>query len=211
MPETPKPILVIGNKNLSTWSMRPWVALHAAGIDFDEIMVPLRTEQTKAEILRHSPSGKVPALKLEGAVIAESIAICEWAAENAQTLILPANPVARALCRSVSAEMHAGFAALRNECSMDMMARFTNHPVSDQCRADIARIDELWSDCRTRWGQTGPYLFGNWSIADAMYAPVVSRFITYDLPRSALAGAYIEAASTHPSYLAWQEGARAEV
>jgi len=207
---TPTPVLVIGDKNLSSWSMRPWVALHAAGIAFDEIRIKLRTETTKAQILHHSPAGKVPALKLGSVAIGESIAICEWAAENATVPILPADPVARAVCRAACAEMHAGFTALRSECPMDMLARFTNHPVSDQCRGDIARIDALWNDCRQQWGQGGPYLFGAWSLADAMFAPVVSRFITYDPPLSPVARTYVEVASHHPSYIAWAEGARAE-
>ncbi|RJF88448.1 glutathione S-transferase family protein [Oleomonas cavernae] len=210
MVETPIPVLVIGDKNLSSWSMRPWVALHAAGIAFDEVRIKLRTETSKAEILRHSPAGKVPALKLGAVAIGESIAICEWAAENAKTPILPQDPVARAVCRAAGAEMHAGFGALRNECPMDMLARFANHPISDQCLGDITRIDALWNDCRRQWGQGGPYLFGAWSLADAMFAPVVSRFITYDLRVSPAARAYLEVASHHPSYMAWAEGARAE-
>lgn len=210
MPQTPLPILVIGNKNWSSWSMRPWVALHAAGIAFQEIDIRLRSETTRADILVHSPSGKVPVLKLGDLVIGESIAICEWAAENAATPLLPADPLARALARAVSAEMHAGFTALRSECPMEMLAHHPGHQISDQCRADVARIDALWTGCRDRFGQGGPYLFGEWSIADAMYAPVVSRFITYGLPSSPVARAYLDAASKHPSYLAWLAGAEAQ-
>ncbi|MFA5121013.1 glutathione S-transferase family protein [Zavarzinia sp.] len=211
MVQDSRPVLVIGDKNYSSWSMRPWLAMTAGGIDFIEAHVKLRTEATKADILRHSPSGKVPALKLGDVVIPESLAICEWAAEESRTgPLLPVDSVARALCRAAAAEMHSGFGALRNECPMDILARRSNHPISDACRSDISRIEGLWVDCRARFGQNGPYLFGHWTIADAMYAPVVSRFITYGVHLLAEAADYVATASHHHAYQAWEAGARAE-
>ena len=139
-----RPILVIGDKNYSSWSMRAWLALTAAGIDFEEMHVKLRTEETRATILRHSPSGTVPALKLGAVVIPESLAICEWAAEQSRSgPLLPEDGVARAVCRAVSAEMHSGFATLRKECPMEVLAVHIGHPMSDACRIDIARIEAV--------------------------------------------------------------------
>lgn len=208
----PKPVLVIGDKNYSSWSMRPWIAMTAGGVDFEEVHVKLRTEQTKATILRHSPSGTVPALKLGDVVIPESLAICEWAAENSKTgPLLPTDSVARAVCRAASAEMHSGFSTLRKECPMDILGRETCHPISDACRSDIARIESIWENCRHQFGQGGPYLFGRYSIADAMYAPVVSRFITYGVHLLPEAADYVAAASHHPAYQAWVAGAKLQV
>jgi len=207
-----RPILVIGDKNYSSWSMRPWLALTAGGIDFEEVHVKLRTEETKATILRHSPSGKVPALKLGDVVIPESLAICEWAAEQAVSApLLPADSTARAVCRAVSSEMHAGFATLRQECPMEVLARHHGHPISDACRNDISRIESIWSHARRDYGAAGPYLFGAWSIADAMFGPVVSRFITYGIHLIPEAADYVEAASHHPAYQAWVAGAQHQV
>lgn len=207
-----KPLLVIGDKNYSSWSMRPWLALTTGGIDFEEIHVKLRTEDTKAAILRHSPSGTVPALKLGAVIIPESLAICEWAAEESRTgPLLPEDSVARAVCRAVSAEMHSGFANLRRECPMDMLADLSGHPFSDACRVDIARIEAIWDACRRTYGAQGPYLFGAWTIADAMYAPVVSRFVTYAPHLLASAADYVAAASHHPAYQAWRAGAEDQI
>ncbi|MDD3445207.1 MAG: glutathione S-transferase family protein [Zavarzinia sp.] len=207
-----RPILVIGDKNYSSWSMRAWLALTTAGIDFEEMHVKLRTEETRATILRHSPSGTVPALKLGAVVIPESLAICEWAAEQSRTgPLLPEDGVARAVCRAVSAEMHSGFATLRKECPMEVLAVHIGHPMSDACRIDIARIEAIWEACRRDYGQDGPYLFGRWSIADAMYAPVVSRFITYGPHLLPTAADYVAAASHHPAYQAWVAGAEEQV
>src|SRR3954468_3284259 len=173
--------LVIGNKNYSSWSMRPWVALKAAGIAFEEVRIPLYPgDADKQRILDVTPSGKVPALIDGDITVWDSLAIVEYAAERFPGAGLwPDDRARRAHARSISAEMHSGFAALRNECGMNLHRPVGAKPLSDGARADIARIQEIWSDCRARYGNTGAYLFGAVSAADAMYAPVVHRFRTY--------------------------------
>jgi glutathione S-transferase len=172
--------LVIGDKNYSSWSLRPWLVLKAFGIPFSETLIRLRRPETKAEIARYSPAGKVPALKAGDLVVWDSLAIMEFLAErHPNEPIWPADPEARAMARCISAEMHSGFAALRNECPMDFRNVFGFPDVSAAVREDIARIVTIWMDCRRRFGAGGDFLFGAFSAADAMYAPVVSRFVTY--------------------------------
>ncbi len=194
--------LVIGTKGWSSWSLRPWLALRQAGLSFDEVLIPLRRPETAAAISRYSPSGKVPVL-IEGDVrIWDSLAICEYAAELAPEL-WPADARARAVARSVSAEMHAGFMELRRLMSMDVTARLPAPEPTAALQAEIARILELWHDCRTRFGRSGPFLFGAFSVADAMYAPVVTRFVTYGVELSPIARAYVESITALPAMRDW--------
>ncbi len=156
--------LIIGDKNFSSWSLRPWLAMARAGIPFAEERIRLRQPESKAAILRHSPSGKVPALKTNGLVVCDSLAILEYLAERHPALGLwPQDPEARAVARSVSAEMHSGFMALRNDMSMDLLTRFPTPPISEDLEADIRRIVSIWRGARAKHGDSGPFLFGGFS------------------------------------------------
>lgn len=205
-----QPVLVIGTKSWSSWSLRPWLALRVAGIAVEEVVVALRRDGTAEEVRRRSPSAKVPMLVVEGLRIVESLAICEYAAELAPDL-WPADPLARALARSVAAEMHSGFAALRQHCPMDVNQRLARPAIPATVAADLDRLQAIWRDCRDRYGAGGPFLFGRFSIADAMYAPVVTRLVTYDLPRDSVAEAYCATIMAMPEMRRWcEEAAREE-
>lgn len=206
--------LVIGNKNFSSWSLRPWLLLKQAGLPFDEIHVKLRQPDTTAQILRYSPSAKVPALIDGDLTVWDSLAICEYLAEKAalnQVDLWPADPKARAEARCVSAEMHAGFTALRQQMSMEVAASRPGEGQTPEALADIARIAALWTSCRERFAATGPFLFGAFSVADAMYAPVAFRFHTYGVELPPLAAAYRDTLLALPAMQEWAAGARAEV
>lgn len=199
-------VLLIGNKNYSSWSMRPWLAMKAAGIAFDEVLIPLDAADFKPRVLAVSGTGKVPALVDGDIHVWESLAIIEYLAERFPDAGLwPADAAARAHARSIAAEMHAGFVALRSECPMNMWRPPKPHLLSDAARVDVARIDAMWMDCRSRFGAGGPFLFGSFSAADAMYAPVVSRFRTYAVDVSETSRAYMQAVMAFPAYLAWRE------
>jgi glutathione S-transferase len=207
--------LVIGNKNTSSWSLRPWLAMRRAGIPFEEVNIDLRAPDAKAQILEYSPAGKVPALLLGGGrVVWDSLAIMELLAEDHPAL-WPRAAAARALARSVSAEMHSGFQALREHCPMDFLGRRPKARLLKPVAADVRRIVAMWQDCRARHGSGGPFLLGRFSAADAMYAPVVSRFRTY-LPDLAPYGddgtaqTYVEALFALPEMAEWESGARRE-
>ena len=203
--------LVIGNKNYSSWSMRPWLALKKSGVAFEEVVIALDRPETRAEIFRHSPSGFVPTLKDEDLTIWESLAICEYLAERFPNAGLwPQDPSARAIARSVSAEMHAGFSALRSNMPMNCRGNLPGKGRAPGVQEDINRISAIWRDCRARFGAGGPYLFGAFSIADAMYGPVVSRFVTYQVDLDADAKAYVNTMWADPAVAAWVEGARRE-
>ncbi|MDX9707030.1 MAG: glutathione S-transferase family protein [Azospira sp.] len=202
--------LVIGDRNFSSWSLRPWLALSVAGIDFTEVNVRLGRAETKAEILRHSPSGKVPCLIDGDIVVWDSLAICEYAAELAPAL-WPAGTAARAEARAVSAEMHAGFAALRQNMPMNVCAAKPGEGRTPEVEADIARILAIWQACRARHGAGGPFLFGTFSIADAMYAPVVWRFTTYAVEVTPVVRAWMDAMLALPAMRQWQASAVAEI
>jgi glutathione S-transferase len=212
--------LVLGNKNTSSWSLRPWLAMRHAGIAFEEIGIDLRAPDAKARILEHSPSGKVPALLVGGGrVVWDSLAIIEHLAE-AHPALWPRAAAARALARSVSAEMHAGFQALREHCPMNFLAHRPKARLLKPVAADVRRIVAIWQECRSRHGSLsssgGPFLFGRFSAADAMYAPVASRFRTYvpDLRAygdDGTAEAYVEAIFGLPEMAEWADGARAQV
>lgn len=186
--------LIIGTKRFSSWSLRPWLAAKMAGLNVAETEIALRQPDTKANILAHSPSGKVPCLIHDGLVVWDSLAICEYLAETfPEAGLWPDDRAARAVARAVSCEMHSGFVALRNACSMDMCAHTPMVELAEDLATDIRRITAIWDDCRTRFGADGPFLFGRFSVADAMYAPVVSRFATYDLPLNDVGRAYCAA------------------
>jgi glutathione S-transferase len=200
--------LVIGTKAWSTWSLRPWLVAKHAGLEFREIPVALRRgEATEAELLTHSGSGKAPVLKDDGLAIWDSMAICEYLAEKfPEARLWPTDPVARALGRSAAAEMHAGFSSLRGECPMDLAAHPHQATLSEATAKDIRRITTLWNDLLARFG--GPYLLGEWSIVDAVYTPVASRFFTYgvglsDYGDTGAAGAYAERLLQTPEFRAW--------
>jgi glutathione S-transferase len=209
--------LIIGDKNFSSWSLRPWLAMARAGIPFAEERIWLRQPESKAAILRHSPSGKVPALKANGLVVCDSLAILEYLAERHLALGLwPQDPEARAEARSVSAEMHSGFMALRNDMSMDLLTRFPTPPISEDLEADIRRIVSIWRGARAKHRGSGPFLFGGFCNADAMFAPVATRFRTYGVDLAAFgddgsAAAYGETILALPELGAWSEGAEAEM
>jgi glutathione S-transferase len=209
--------LVIGDKNISSWSLRPWLAMRHVGIPFREIGIRLRQPDSQAQILRHSPSGRVPTLLAGTHVVWDSLAILEFLAEtHPEAKLWPAAQAARARARSVAAEMHSGFAALREHCPMDLLARLPMATLPDAVSADVRRIVALWRDCRRQFGPVGPFLFGGFSAADAMYAPVATRFRTYlpDLSPwgdDGTARAYVDALFALPAMGEWEEGARQEV
>jgi glutathione S-transferase len=204
--------LVIGNKNYSSWSMRPWIALRATNIAFDELVIPLYTgDADKRRILGFTQSGKVPVLVDGDVTVWDSLAIIEYAAERfPKARLWPDDYAARAHARSVSAEMHSGFAALRNECGMNLHRPVGAKKLSDDARADIGRIQQIWSDCRQRYGRTGPYLFGSFSGADAMFAPVVHRFRTYDIEVASDVRFYMDVMMALPAFQEWTSAALAE-
>ena len=202
--------LVIGDKNYSSWSMRPWLVLKHFGIAFEEVMVLLNEAESKASILEHSPSGKVPCLIADdGVTVWDSLAICETLAERyPQHAMWPRDSIARGHARSVSAEMHSGFGALRNNMWMNIRASFPGKGATPEALADIARIDEIWSECLETYG--GPFLFGEFTIADAMYAPVVMRFNTWQPKLSEAALAYSRRVTAQPAVKAWIDDALQE-
>jgi len=206
-------VLTIGNKNLSSWSLRPWLLLREAGIDFEEHEMLFEQEAWRQDILSHSPSGRVPAARHGENVLWESLAIAEHIAELfPEKKLWPDAPTARAFARCVASEMHAGFAAMRKELSMDVVARFKRPVLSSEAQRDVARVQAIWEECRTRFGACGPFLFGHFSIADAMFAPVVFRFRSYDIP---IATDAARAWSAHmlsiASMKAWERNAEEEV
>ena len=204
--------LVIGNKNYSSWSMRPWLALKASGIAFEEKFIPLYTGAAdKQRILDVTRSGKVPALIDGDVTVWDSLAIIEYLAECfPEARLWPADPACRAHARSASAEMHSGFAALRNECGMNLHRPIGAKALSDNARADIARIQELWTDCRQRYGKAGSFLFGAFTGADAMYAPVIHRFRTYAIDVTSPVRAYMDTMMSLPAFQQWTDEALAE-
>lgn len=204
--------LVIGNKNYSSWSMRPWIGLKAAGIAFEEVMIPLYTgDADKQRILSFSRAGKVPVLIDGDVTVWDSLSILEYAAEKFPGARLwPTNAAARAHARSISAEMHSGFAALRNECGMNLHRPVRARTLSDAAKVDVARIHDIWRECRERYVADGPYLFGTFGAADAMFAPVVHRFRTYAIERSGAVDAYMAAMLDHPAMMSWTQAALAE-
>jgi glutathione S-transferase len=204
--------LVIGNKNYSSWSMRPWLALRANDIAFDEVFIPLYTgDADKQRILDFTHSGKVPALIDGDITIWDSLAIIEYVAERfPQARIWPDDRARRAHARSISAEMHSGFAALRNECGMNLHRPVRAVALSADARADVARVEQIWIDCRERYGKFGPFLFGAFGGADAMFAPVVHRFRSFAIAVAPEAQAYMDTMMALQAFQQWTSAALAE-
>lgn len=201
--------LVIGNKNYSSWSLRPWLGMKVLGIPFDEVFIPLRLPESRENILKYSPSGKVPTLVDGDLVVWESLAIAEYLAESYPAL-WPLDANARAIARSVCAEMHAGFPHLRSVCSMDIRSSKTIE-ITPELQQEIDRILTIWQECRERFGSGGSYLFGEFSWADAFFAPVVTRFVTYGVVVPGFARSYMQLILDLPAMQEWASAAKAEV
>ena len=198
--------LVIGNKNYSSWSMRPWLALAHHKVPFEEIVINIYADDKKARILEHSPAGKVPILKDGKATIWDSLAILEYLADKFPDLHLwPKDPAMRAHARSVSAEMHSGFQALRQATPMNLKRVPQPIELNEDVKADVARVEAIWNDCRMRYGKQGHFLFGEFSAADCMYAPVTTRFRNYDVPVDLVASAYVDTIHALPAFERWRE------
>jgi glutathione S-transferase len=203
--------LVIGNKNHSSWSLRAWLALEHTGQPYGEIVIALDPPGMRQAIAQHSPSGRVPALRHGGLVVWDSLAIAEYLAEAFPGAgLLPDDVAARAVARAVSAEMHSGFADLRASMPMDVEARLPGYGRTMGALRDIERVRTLWADCRARFGAGGPYLFGRFSIADAMFGPVVFRFRTYDVALDGAARAYADAMLADPAMQKWSDASAVE-
>lgn len=203
--------LVVGNQNYSSWSLRPWLAMRMAGIEFDLTVVPLDLPDTKNRLLGHSGAGRVPVLHHGDLTVWDSLAICEYAAELSPSAGLwPDDIGVRAVARAVSSEMHAGFGALRAALPMNLRADRPGVPVTPAVQADIDRIIAVWCDCRRRYGAAGPFLFGRFSIADAMFAPVVARFKTYHVRLAAMESEYVDAILSLAPMRDWRAAAKAE-
>lgn len=203
--------LILGNKNYSSWSLRPWIAMRQAGLAFEEEVIPLYEPGSRERILSYSPTGKVPVLLDGDMVIWESLAILHHIAERfPKTELWPQDPKARAHARAISAEMHAGFGPLRRHCPMNMRRVGRKRELNAEVDADVRRIEAIWTDCRARFGQGGPFLFGRFSAADAMYAPVVSRFASYAIGVGAACEAYMAAMIALPAWEEWRAAGVAE-
>ncbi len=203
--------LIIGNKNYSSWSMRPWIAMKAAGIAFAEEVISLEASDFKARVSKVSGTGKVPVLSDGGIHVWESLAILEYLAEKFPAAGLwPADPAARALARTIAAEMHAGFVPLRRHLPMNLWRPVKPRELPEDVFANVRRIDQIWTDCRTRFGAGGPFLFGAFGAADAMFTPVVSRFHTYAVEVGAVARDYMTAVMALPAWAEWRSAALQE-
>jgi glutathione S-transferase len=208
--------LLIGNKRYSSWSLRPWIAMKVLGILFDETVLPLYRPGSREEVLKYSPTGKVPVL-IDGEIaVWESLAILDYLADRfPQVKLWPDDLAARAFARAVAAEMHAGFQPLRRYYPMNMM-RDRNKPraleqeAEADVRANIGRIDTIWREARTRFGQGGPFLFGAFGAADAMYAPIVSRLFSYSAQVGDVSRTYMQAVMALPAWREWEAAARIE-
>lgn len=204
--------IYIGNKNYASWSLRAWLPLKATGETFEEELIPLYQPSSRDTLLKYSPSGRVPALHHGDTVVWDSLAICEYLAEIFPAAGLwPDDAAARAMARSASAEMHSGFQALRSQHPMNVRSSFPGRDVTPEAQADINRVMAIWRTARTRYGEgNGDFLFGRFTIADAMYAPVVSRFRTYRFDLEREAADYCETVTALPAMLEWAAAARNE-
>jgi glutathione S-transferase len=201
--------LILGNKNYSSWSLRPWIAMKVAGIPFEEVVIPLYEGEWVAELAKYTPAGKVPVLIDGEQAIWESLAILEHLAEKfTKAQLWPSDPAQRTHARVVSAEMHAGFAPLRKNCPMNMWMPPKPRPQSDEVMADVRRIEDIWRECLARSG--GPFLFGQFGAADAMYAPVVARFHNYGLPVGEGTLGYMTRVRALPAWKEWRQAALQE-
>ena len=203
--------LVIGNKNYSSWSFRPWLAMKVAGIPFEETVISLEAQDFKARITAVSGAGRVPVLIDGDTHIWESLAILEYLAEKfPRAGLWREQAAARAHARAVASEMHAGFLPLRRQLPMNVWRPVKARALDDDAEANVTRIDAIWSECRTRFGADGPFLYGAFGAADAMYAPVIWRLHTYAVEVGAVARAYMAAVMTLPAWNEWREAARRE-
>ncbi|HET9814886.1 MAG TPA: glutathione S-transferase family protein [Xanthobacteraceae bacterium] len=203
--------LIIGNKNYSSWSFRPWIAMKVAGIAFEEEVISLEASDFKARVGKVSGTGKVPALVDGNVHVWESLAILEYLAEKyPHAHLWPADPAARARARAIAAEMHAGFGPLRRHLPMNMWRPVTPRQLTPEVETNVRRIEAIWTDCRRGYGADGGFLFGGFGAADAMYAPVVSRFHTYGVEVGATARAYMDAVMALPAWSEWRAAALAE-
>jgi glutathione S-transferase len=203
--------LLIGNKKYSSWSLRPWLVLKQAGLSFDEQLVALDRPDTRANILKFSPTGKVPFLRHGKIEVWESLAICEYLAEAFPAAGLwPKDVAARAQARAVSNEMHAGFGDLRRYLPMDVSQDLKGESRAHHVAGDIARVQQIWTDCRKRFDGEGPFLFGRFSVADAMFAPMVTRFSTYGVKLEPVGAAYVDTIMKLPAMKEWVEAAKRE-
>lgn len=202
--------LVIGNKNYSSWSLRAWLALKQTGAEFKEIRLPLHTAEFEREIVKYSPSGKVPCL-IDGDVrVWESLSICEYLAEKfPQKRLWPEDSKARAFARSISNEMHVGFMALRKNCPVNIRQRIKKE-LPEDVQADVKRITEIWNEARKNFGQNDPFLFGHFTIADSMYAPVVTRFVTYGIQTDPVSKGFMDAVLSLSAIKDWIAAAEKE-
>jgi glutathione S-transferase len=208
-----KPILIIGNKNYSSWSLRPYLALSMVGIPFDEKMIRFGEPRFTREVKKISKAGQVPILLHNGLVVNDTIAIIEYASETwPEKNIWPKNKAARAKARSVSAEIHAGFLAIRKACPMNLRRDIKLPPggISEAVAGDVTRLEQLWAECRKEFGKGGPFLFGKFSAADAMFAPVVSRLQTFAIPVKKETRTYMNAVLTTPAFVKWKAESAAE-
>lgn len=206
-------VLTIGNKNYSSWSLRAYLVVEQTGAEYEENLIPLYEGDYKARLREHSPTAMVPALRHGDVQVWESLAIAEHLDEEFPTAGLwPADPVARAVARSVSCEMHAGFFGLRNHMPQDIRGSLPGRGHTDEAKKDIARVTEIWRDCRARFGEPGggDFLFGDFCIADAMYAPVVFRFETYAVEVGEVERRYMDAIRAHPAVQRWVAAAKEE-
>jgi glutathione S-transferase len=209
------PTLVIGNKCHSSWSLRPWILMRQLGIPFEEVLIPFsnpfHSPEWKAEVRKYSPAGKVPALVEGDIAVWESLAIMEYVAELRPDLpVWPSDKAARAMARSISAEMHSGFQALRSACPMNLGKKYGEKDRGTEVANDVARVTEIWRTARERFGAGGPFLFGAFGAADAMYAPVVTRFDTYGIAVDPVCRAYMDAVLGTPAFREWRAAALAE-
>jgi glutathione S-transferase len=203
--------LVIGNRNYSSWSLRGFLAACAAGVPFHEVLVRLSEPGARQELLKHSPAGKVPVLKHGERTVWDSLAIIEYLAEiRPDSGLWPADPAARAHARSISAEMHAGFQALRAHMPMNLRKSLPGKGRGRDVAEDIERICAIWAHCRTHYGADGPFLLGHFTAADAMYTPVATRFRTYAVELDDVCQDYVDAVLARPDFLAWHEAALEE-
>lgn len=203
--------LVIGNKNYSSWSLRPWLAMKQLNLEFEEVRIALYTPESSEKIRAFSPSGKVPVLLHDQLTVWDSLAIFEYLVEQFPTLHWwPEDTTARAIARSISAEMHSGFQHLRQNMPMNCRAKLPGKGMTSEVQTDIERIMSIWQECRQRFGSDGSLLFGEFTIADAMFAPVVTRFVTYDVQLDSVSRAYAEAILALPAMQEWMQAAVAE-
>ena len=203
--------LVIGNKNYSSWSLRPWFLMKYFGIPFSEIRIPLWQKTTEKALKPYSPTLKVPVLIHATLTVWDSLAICEYISENFLSgKGWPGETEARAVARSISAEMHSGFFDLRDEMPLNCRKRFDNLKISSKASSEVDRIEQIWSQCRGKYGTSGPWLFGEFTIADCMFSPIVLRFITYGVKLNDRCSKYADAICAHPAIVDWLESAKLE-